>query len=132
MCVRVYLCVYRWARHKNQPPKRSSGYTDDEDSDSDSSHTSHTSSHTDTHAQDNDPNSPMAAVLPALGGDVRTQLATEVQTKAASASCKTVFVLALLSELASKGHRTLVFSQSRVMLDILQVRLVGTLLSDRV
>jgi SNF2 family DNA or RNA helicase len=39
----------------------------------------------------------------------------------AQSSCKTAFVLELLQELAAKGHRTLVFSQSRVMLDILQV-----------
>ncbi len=37
----------------------------------------------------------------------------------ASASCKTRFVLALLDELVSGSHRVLVFSQSRLMLDIL-------------
>lgn len=31
-----------------------------------------------------------------------------------------MFVLALLENLMASGHRTLVFSQSRVMLDILQ------------
>jgi len=31
-----------------------------------------------------------------------------------------VFVLSLLAELVGSGHRTLIFSQSRVMLDILQ------------
>lgn len=36
------------------------------------------------------------------------------------ASCKTVFVLSLLRNLVANGHRTLVFSQSRVMLDILE------------
>ena len=36
------------------------------------------------------------------------------------ASCKTHFLLALLDDLIGGGHRTLVFSQSRVMLDILQ------------
>ena len=35
-------------------------------------------------------------------------------------SCKTAFVMTLLPELVAKGHRTLIFSQSRVMLDILQ------------
>lgn len=35
-------------------------------------------------------------------------------------SCKTAFVMSLLAELVAKGHRTLIFSQSRVMLDILQ------------
>ena len=39
---------------------------------------------------------------------------------AAEASCKTAFVLSLLAELIAEGHRTLIFSQSRVMLDILQ------------
>ncbi len=37
----------------------------------------------------------------------------------ASASCKTRFVLALVDELVGSGHRVLVFSQSRLMLDIL-------------
>lgn len=32
-----------------------------------------------------------------------------------AASCKTVFVMALLRDLVAGGHRTLVFSQSRVM-----------------
>jgi SNF2 family DNA or RNA helicase len=36
------------------------------------------------------------------------------------ASCKTAFLLALLAELFAGGHRTLVFSQSRVALDIVQ------------
>jgi len=31
------------------------------------------------------------------------------------ASCKTVFVMGLLKQLVAEGHRTLVFSQSRVM-----------------
>lgn len=35
-------------------------------------------------------------------------------------SCKTAFIMRLLAELVAKGHRTLIFSQSRVMLDILQ------------
>jgi DNA excision repair protein ERCC-6-like len=41
----------------------------------------------------------------------------------ASASCKTVFVMSLLKELVGRGHRTLVFSQSRVMLNILEAGL---------
>ena len=44
----------------------------------------------------------------------------ECTCAAAEASCKTVFVLSLLAELIGGGHRVLVFSQSRVMLDILQ------------
>jgi SNF2 family DNA or RNA helicase len=49
------------------------------------------------------------------------QLLAEMESKAADASCKSHFVLSLLDDLAAKGHRTLVFSQSRIMLDILQV-----------
>jgi len=50
-----------------------------------------------------------------------THTHTHTRLLAPQASCKSVFVLQLLLELAAKGHRTLVFSQSRVMLDILQV-----------
>ena len=39
-------------------------------------------------------------------------------------SCKTAFVMSLLAELVAKGHRTLIFSQSRVMLDILQAAIL--------
>lgn len=39
-------------------------------------------------------------------------------------SCKTAFVMSLLAELVAKGHRTLIFSQSRVMLGILQAAIV--------
>jgi hypothetical protein len=42
-------------------------------------------------------------------------------TKGPEASCKALFVADLLKVLVAGGHRTLVFSQSRVMLDILQV-----------
>jgi len=51
-----------------------------------------------------------------------------------------VFVLSLLAELVAGGHRTLIFSQSRVMLDILQaaiaqrgwafLRIDGTIVSS--
>ncbi len=54
---------------------------------------------------------------------LQKQLLAEMESKAAEASCKSQFVLVLLDELAGKGHRTLVFSQSRVMLDILQVHI---------
>ena len=43
-----------------------------------------------------------------------------LHTAGFEASCKTVFVMGLLRDLVAGGHRTLVFSQSRVMLDILQ------------
>jgi hypothetical protein len=39
------------------------------------------------------------------------------------ASCKTAFVLHFVATVAAKGHRTLIFSQSRVMLDGLQAAL---------
>ena len=45
-----------------------------------------------------------------------------MESKGCDTSCKTDFVLHLLDELVGSGHRTLVFSQSRVMLDILQAR----------
>eukprot|EP00955_Chlamydomonas_euryale_P003005 31732-Chlamydomonas_euryale.AAC.1 len=48
--------------------------------------------------------------------------AQEIERQGAAASCKTVFVLKLLEQLHATGHRTLVFSQSRVMLDIIEVR----------
>ena len=48
----------------------------------------------------------------------------EIETSSQlQASCKTVFVLILLRKLVADGHRTLVFSQSRVMLDILEAAL---------
>jgi SNF2 family DNA or RNA helicase len=39
------------------------------------------------------------------------------------ASCKTAFTLALLQQLSDSGHRTLVFSQSRKLLDIVEMEL---------
>ncbi len=56
------------------------------------------------------------------GSAIEYQLMADLDQKGAEASCKTVFVCALLDELVAKGHRVLVFSQSRVMLDITQVR----------
>jgi hypothetical protein len=55
------------------------------------------------------------------GTSIEEQLMADLQQRGASASCKTQFVMALLVELVAGGHRTLVFSQSRVMLDILEV-----------
>ncbi|KAK9909741.1 hypothetical protein WJX75_006802 [Coccomyxa subellipsoidea] len=52
-------------------------------------------------------------------GCVEQKLLDELATKGTSASCKTRFVLALVNELVGGGHRVLVFSQSRLMLDIL-------------
>ena len=40
------------------------------------------------------------------------------------ASCKTAFTLALLQQLSDTGHRTLVFSQSRKLLDIVEMALL--------
>jgi hypothetical protein len=58
----------------------------------------------------------------AEGSSIEEQLLVDLAQRGAHASCKTNFVMALLEELAGSGHRTLVFSQSRVMLDILEVR----------
>ncbi|KAI3429485.1 hypothetical protein D9Q98_005576 [Chlorella vulgaris] len=52
--------------------------------------------------------------------DIEQRLLEEVHTTGFAASCKTVFVMALLKNLVAEGHRTLVFSQSRVMLNILE------------
>ena len=38
-------------------------------------------------------------------------------------SCKSIFVAALIQELHRSGHRVLIFSQSRVMLDIIGAEL---------
>ena len=56
----------------------------------------------------------------ASGSEVEARLLADLEQRGAEASCKTAFVAALLDELVAKGHRVLVFSQSRVMLDILQ------------
>ena len=40
-----------------------------------------------------------------------------------TSSCKSMFVAALVKELHATGHRTLIFSQSRVMLDMLGAEL---------
>lgn len=49
------------------------------------------------------------------------------QQRAAEVSCKSAFVLALLERLTAEGHRTLIFSQSKVMLNILEVRVTRCL-----
>jgi SNF2 family DNA or RNA helicase len=56
------------------------------------------------------------------GEGLERQLLADVGARGTESSCKSLFVAALLDELVAAGHRTLVFSQSRVMLDILQVR----------
>jgi hypothetical protein len=55
------------------------------------------------------------------GTEIEERLLGDLEQRGAEASCKTAFVAALLDELVGKGHRVLVFSQSRVMLDIMQV-----------
>ena len=42
-----------------------------------------------------------------------------------SASCKTLFVMGLLDKLIASGHRALVFSESKVMLNILEEAIAG-------
>ncbi|GAX75462.1 hypothetical protein CEUSTIGMA_g2905.t1 [Chlamydomonas eustigma] len=70
---------------------------------------------------------------------VEDKLLKEIERKGPEASCKCLFVLTLLDQLTAAGHRTLIFSQSRVMLDILEAsirargmkmcRIDGTMLS---
>ncbi|GIL73031.1 hypothetical protein Vretifemale_3267 [Volvox reticuliferus] len=55
------------------------------------------------------------------GAGLYTELAHELEQRGAEASCKTVFVLGLLERLHAQRHRTLIFSQSKVMLSILEV-----------
>lgn len=58
------------------------------------------------------------------GGGIQARLLDPVHgARGPEASCKSIFVRVLLDRLVASGHRTLVFSQSRVMLDILQVRM---------
>ncbi|EFJ51955.1 hypothetical protein VOLCADRAFT_120362, partial [Volvox carteri f. nagariensis] len=54
------------------------------------------------------------------GAGLDTELARELEQRGAEASCKSAFVLALLGRLHAEGHRTLIFSQSKVMLSILE------------
>ncbi|GIL42937.1 hypothetical protein Vafri_760 [Volvox africanus] len=54
------------------------------------------------------------------GGGLHTELARQLEQRGAEASCKTVFILSLLERLHALGHRTLIFSQSKVMLNILE------------
>ena len=49
----------------------------------------------------------------------------DTRTSTLRASCKTLFLMNLLKDLISKGHRTLIFSQSRVMLDILEAAVIA-------
>ncbi|GLC44458.1 hypothetical protein PLESTM_001599400 [Pleodorina starrii] len=49
-----------------------------------------------------------------------SQLHRELEQRGAEASCKTAFVLKLLERLHAEDHRTLIFSQSKVMLNILE------------
>jgi SNF2 family DNA or RNA helicase len=55
-----------------------------------------------------------------VGSGLETKLLDDLHKMGLEASCKTVFVLSLLRNLVAAGHRTLVFSQSRVMLNILE------------
>ena len=57
---------------------------------------------------------------PARSDGVLTHMAcAEADVADASDSCKSAFALALLRQLAGQGHKALVFSQSRRMLDLL-------------
>ncbi|KAK9821770.1 hypothetical protein WJX81_007078 [Elliptochloris bilobata] len=52
-------------------------------------------------------------------GNVQELIHALVQQKGAAASCKTHFIQRLLARLVAEGHRTLLFSQSRIMLDVI-------------
>lgn len=54
------------------------------------------------------------------GTTIDKNILSEMHSSGLEASCKTSFVLSLLRNHVSHGHRTLVFSQSRVMLNILE------------
>jgi len=56
-------------------------------------------------------------------GGVEALLSRELSSQGVGASPKTTFCLDLIRELSGQGHRTLVFSQSKVMLDIVQAAL---------
>ncbi|MEW5301956.1 MAG: hypothetical protein WDW36_004779 [Sanguina aurantia] len=58
-------------------------------------------------------------------GGIEASLLQELEHRGADASCKTAFVLAMLPVLFAEGHRTLIFSQSVVMLNILQAGVVA-------
>ncbi|CAG9465715.1 unnamed protein product [Pedinophyceae sp. YPF-701] len=53
-------------------------------------------------------------------GSLDDAIVDALRETGADASCKTAFVVSLCEELVARGHRTLVFSQSRKMLDILE------------
>ena len=54
---------------------------------------------------------------------IEARLLAQIQERGADASAKTAFAPALVARLVAAGHRCLLFSQSRVMLDILQADL---------
>ena len=51
---------------------------------------------------------------------ISTSIFQKLHSPELDASCKTTFVLTLLDTLVKEGHKTLVFSQSKKMLDILE------------
>ncbi|KAG1675299.1 hypothetical protein FOA52_015973 [Chlamydomonas sp. UWO 241] len=62
-----------------------------------------------------------------VGSGFEGTLVEEIERNGLAASCKSAFIVALLAQLQETGHCTLVFSQSRVMLDIIEagVRAMG-------
>lgn len=107
--------------------------TSDSDSSPGSSHRHHQGKHsTNNHSKGSRSRAAVAAQLDNAGFSdefvswaetegLESRLLSDIGQRGTEASCKSLFVTALLEELVSAGHRTLVFSQSRVMLDILQV-----------
>ena len=63
---------------------------------------------------------PQAAAAELARGGGAAPLAPGSSPQEVSASCKSAFCIALLQRLRAGGHRTLVFSQSLVMLDVLE------------
>ena len=56
---------------------------------------------------------------------IEARLLAQIQERGADASAKTAFAPALVARLVAQGHRCLLFSQSRAMLDILQADIQG-------
>ncbi|MEW5317269.1 MAG: hypothetical protein WDW38_008580 [Sanguina aurantia] len=95
-----------------------SGSEDSDDSGS-SSEGGHTQQAKDSHKR------PQGVQWDMSQGGIEASLMKELEQRGADASCKTAFVLAMLPVLFAEGHRTLIFSQSVVMLNILQAGVVA-------
>ncbi|GLI69029.1 hypothetical protein VaNZ11_013570 [Volvox africanus] len=114
--------AYRWAKRARRRDTSDLTFSSDEDSIDDSSE----DGSSDGVASDNSKPSHQGGVADAEsptigdGAGLYTELARQLEQRGAEASCKTVFILSLLERLHALGHRTLIFSQSKVMLNILE------------